>query len=221
MRLYIAWLLVKIALTADPCFQLCSQDGPDICTKGSWTKPNGYCQGYLYKGEPLNKHYCYHTRETVDVCPPEGRGVKAADVAGLLAPVLPAPSIEIYPIGFLHFELKGRSKFLVAVPEPIEYKNIASEWLSLEPNGIIYSSLLLEKALRFPILVEDCTSESTITDGAIEGICKDPSTGNVIAFFQFKRTNEELPPNWGDRICSMLLKLKEQLDLRINLKDWY
>jgi hypothetical protein len=77
------FLVIPIVM-ADPCTDLCNRDGPAVCTKGSWTKPNGYCQNYLYRGDPANKDICYHTKETAATCPSSGTGVKASEAAEFL-----------------------------------------------------------------------------------------------------------------------------------------
>jgi hypothetical protein len=69
------------AAVADPCTDLCKWDGPEICTGGSWTKSNGYCHGYLYRGDPVNKDYCYHTALTARSCPSNGVGLRAQEAA--------------------------------------------------------------------------------------------------------------------------------------------
>jgi hypothetical protein len=81
--------LLNKASAIDLCAELCKRDGPSVCTKGSWTKSNGYCQNYLYRGDPANKEICYHTPETAAGCPSTGAGVKAADVAGILGTLPP------------------------------------------------------------------------------------------------------------------------------------
>ena len=69
---------------ADPCTRLCARDGPSVCTKGSWTKPNGACQSYLFRGDASLGDYCYHTPETASVCPSGGASVTATDALHLL-----------------------------------------------------------------------------------------------------------------------------------------
>jgi hypothetical protein len=82
-------------VTADPCTDLCNDDGPQICTKGSWTKANGYCQNYLCRSDPANGDVCYHTAETAANCPSTGTGVKASDVQHILG-VLQALHHRVY-----------------------------------------------------------------------------------------------------------------------------
>ena len=72
------------AAPRDPCTELCNRNGPAVCTGGSWTKPDGTCQAYLYRGDPSGSDYCYHTAASAATCPGRGRSVRAADVARLL-----------------------------------------------------------------------------------------------------------------------------------------
>jgi hypothetical protein len=69
----------------DPCTRLCEFDGPSICTKGSFTKDGRVCDKYMYRGNPADKDYCYHTSETKRDCPSTGAPVKPEDVEGLIA----------------------------------------------------------------------------------------------------------------------------------------
>ena len=80
--------IVSTALAAGPtdlCTQLCDRDGPLVCTGGSWTKPDGTCQAYLFRGDPSLNDPCYHTRTTATSCPAGGQPVRADDVPRLLA----------------------------------------------------------------------------------------------------------------------------------------
>ncbi len=79
--------LVDSSGVQDACARLCLHDGPHICTGGSWTKANGYCQAYLFLGDPLNGNYCYHSTFTAVSCPSKGAvPVKPSDVERLLQP---------------------------------------------------------------------------------------------------------------------------------------
>jgi hypothetical protein len=69
----------------DPCSLLCRYEGPEICKEGSWTKHEGTCHKYVYRGDPTNLDFCYHTTETRESCPGKGLPVKAHDVARLIA----------------------------------------------------------------------------------------------------------------------------------------
>ena len=80
-------VLFGVALGAapgDPCTRLCTHDGAAVCTGGSWTKPDGSCQAYLYRGHYTGNDYCYHTSATAAVCPAGGHAVRAMDVRRLL-----------------------------------------------------------------------------------------------------------------------------------------
>ena len=94
--------IVSTALAAGPtdlCTQLCDRDGPLVCTGGSWTKPDGTCQAYLFRGDPSLNDPCYHTRTTATSCPAGGQPVRASDVSRLLsvgtilAPSAPSPVV--------------------------------------------------------------------------------------------------------------------------------
>lgn len=85
MRLLL--LLTGTALGSTPqdlCTLLCNRDGPAICTGGSWTKADGTCQAYLYRGDPSDGEFCYHTSASAAICPSSGRPVRTADVPRLL-----------------------------------------------------------------------------------------------------------------------------------------
>ena len=69
--------------SVDPCTTLCNEDGPAVCTKGSWTERDA-CKHYFYLGNPAEQNYCYHTKETASVCPINSP-VRPADVPALLA----------------------------------------------------------------------------------------------------------------------------------------
>ena len=80
-------VLFSVALGAaqnDPCTQLCNHDGPAVCTGGSWTKPDGTCQAYLYRGHFTGNDYCYHTAASAASCPAGGYSVRAVDVHRLM-----------------------------------------------------------------------------------------------------------------------------------------
>ena len=89
MRKFIlAFALTSVsAATAsgDPCTELCTRDGSRICTDGSWTKGNGVCHAYMFRGDPNNGDYCYHTSANAEVCPSNGTPVRPIDVPRLLA----------------------------------------------------------------------------------------------------------------------------------------
>ena len=85
MRL--GFILVSGSLAAAPrdaCTELCDRDGPAVCTRGSWTKGNGMCYGYVFRGDPTLRNYCYHTTATADTCPGSGRPVRPSDAARLI-----------------------------------------------------------------------------------------------------------------------------------------
>jgi hypothetical protein len=82
---YVIKLGALSGVLADKCTELCTFDGPSICTDGSWTKNGSICHKYLFKGDPQNKEYCYHTAATKESCPGNGKPVKVEDVDSLIA----------------------------------------------------------------------------------------------------------------------------------------
>ena len=66
----------------DLCYHLCWFDG-EVCAGASYTKPNGFCHGYVYRGDPSAGEYCYHTAASAAECPGSGPGVLASDAAEL------------------------------------------------------------------------------------------------------------------------------------------
>ena len=85
------------ASAADPCSRLCERDGPSVCTAGSWTKPDGSCHGYLFRGDPALRDVCYHTTATASTCPGNGTPVSAEAARGLLS-TTQQPTLPRYPI---------------------------------------------------------------------------------------------------------------------------
>jgi hypothetical protein len=95
---------------ADKCTDLCQFDGPGVCTDGSWTKNGNICHKYVYRGNPKNMDYCYHTATTREQCPGNGAPVKVEDVDSLIIhkrgpgrsttvePELPVPTTSQVPI---------------------------------------------------------------------------------------------------------------------------
>ena len=88
-------LLLAIAgsVGADPCSDLCTRDGPSVCTGGSWNK-NGVCHAYFFVGDSTTE-YCYHSAATASSCPATGNPVKTTDASRLLSATTQGPSI--YP----------------------------------------------------------------------------------------------------------------------------
>ena len=92
MKLFLS--IISVALAANPCAELCEFDGPQICTGGSWIKGD-VCHGYLYRGDPMNRDYCYHTVETAASCPSTGLPVLVSEARGLIQrATTPAPVEE-------------------------------------------------------------------------------------------------------------------------------
>jgi hypothetical protein len=80
-----AKLSIITAVAGDRCTLLCDFDGPAVCTDGSWTKNGNICHKYLFRGNPENNDYCYHTIVTRESCPSNGTPVRVDDVARLIA----------------------------------------------------------------------------------------------------------------------------------------
>jgi hypothetical protein len=85
MKFAIICSITISASAEDLCARLCILDGPSICTEGSWTKNGDICHRYLFKGDPTNLDYCYHTLETKDSCPSTGVPLRVSDVNGIIA----------------------------------------------------------------------------------------------------------------------------------------
>jgi hypothetical protein len=71
-------------VVGDPCKRLCDFDGPAVCTDGSWVKNGNICHKYVYRGDPRNMDYCYHTAASRETCPGNGAPVKVDDVDRLI-----------------------------------------------------------------------------------------------------------------------------------------
>ena len=85
MRIFFCILSVALgAAPTDLCEQLCARDGPAVCTGGSWTKPDGACQAYMFRGDPSLNDHCYHNSATATSCPSSGQPVRVSDVSRLL-----------------------------------------------------------------------------------------------------------------------------------------
>lgn len=79
--------LFSVAMGAaqiDPCALLCNRDGPAVCTGGSWTKIDGTCHAYVFRGDSTGTDYCYHTTASAAACPAGGPSVRSADVDRLM-----------------------------------------------------------------------------------------------------------------------------------------
>lgn len=81
MRLLIS--IIAFASASGPCEDLCAFDGPERCPNGSWSK-GVVCHGYVYRGDPSVRNYCYHTAATAATCPAGGEPVRPQHVAGLI-----------------------------------------------------------------------------------------------------------------------------------------
>jgi hypothetical protein len=78
-------LISAVNGSVDPCKRLCDFDGPAICTDGSWTKSSNVCAKYVYRGDPEDLDYCYHTTATKGTCPGHGAPVLSHHVDRIIA----------------------------------------------------------------------------------------------------------------------------------------
>jgi hypothetical protein len=78
-------IICGVVSATDPCKRLCDFDGPAVCTDGSYTKKGNVCDKYLFRGDPKNLDYCYHTKRSRDVCPSNGVPVTTDDVDRLIS----------------------------------------------------------------------------------------------------------------------------------------
>ena len=95
MRIHTACLLIPV-ISADFCTELCNNDGPAICTGGSYDK-KGTCHAYFFVGASRTE-YCFHTSATASACPDTGAKVRVIDVPRLLSQrTTPSPTTSIAP----------------------------------------------------------------------------------------------------------------------------
>jgi hypothetical protein len=226
MRIVVLPLLL-VFTKADPCTDLCAQDGPTVCTNGSWTKVNGDCHGYFVKP---NGEYCYHTAETAVECPSTETPLRFSDVPFVL--VASAKGIKIQVQGDEGFWLdRGTTHLFI---DRIDLDDIESsltvvkEWIVSEPEigtGFIHSMLSVPRALTFPddfVYQGDVVFSHEALPGNIFLVqCTHPN-GIMAGFYRFQFENgvAALPVDWTDRICSMILYFSKQLDHRVTLRDW-
>jgi hypothetical protein len=217
----VVFLFIHLA-RSDPCKELCRKDGPTVCTGGSWTKPDGVCHGYLYRDSDGNIEHCYHNSATAVDCPQDGRPVRASDAASLLRDetnaTLPEFVVEVLDDGFTL--QMGENQIAMIVPNSEECMNAILEWT---PITFIESMMTTESALRFPFLSQQLASAYDVEGRFIDGYCKDDSDDGIRHWFRFSLPLEgerALPVFWPDVMCSMLAVFKQQLMLRIALKNW-
>jgi hypothetical protein len=226
-------LLVSPLVMADPCTDLCTRDGPAVCTKGSWTKPNGYCQNYLYIGSPVYKDYCYHSPANADICPSDGIGVKPEDVEDLLgnpnAPQRPTagphggPIVEVWiedNTFLFKYGQSGRRLLLDDLTHRdkaalTEYARIAS----FTEQNFLQGLMALTDVASFP--VAEGIDKMAVHDGdrSIRVFCRhQPSLVQFASFFTGRDAVvdalETSCPDWGFRLCSMALTIHTELEAR-------
>jgi hypothetical protein len=212
---------------ADLCQDLCDKDGPSLCPNGSWTKVNGDCHGYFFKP---NGDYCYHTAETAVECPSTGTPLRSSDVSFVL--VASAKGIKTQVLEDEGFWLdRGTTHMFIDRIDLDDTENslsVVKAWIVSEPEigtGFIDSMLSVPKALTFPddfVYHEDLVFSHQALPGNIFDVQCTDFNGIMTGFFrfQFENGDAELPVDWTDRICSMVLYFSKQLDHRVTLRDW-
>jgi hypothetical protein len=198
----------------DHCTLLCRWDGRAVCTGGSWTKSDGYCQGYLYKGPIGDQKYCYHTSETAELCPASGTGVKAREVEGLI----PRFKTMAWSDSLLHLLITSPSgthlrSVLLNVPSGTAHAaQVSSEALfaSAPDGGLLLDLLRLHNVHTFPLSERILHASSSVSDVGETSFtlvdCGDLGTYR----FESTHMDEELiaSSDWSKRLCSMMLTLR-------------
>jgi hypothetical protein len=230
----ITFLFMISSALADPCTDLCKRDGPAVCTKGSWTKSNGFCQNYLYRGDPANGEYCYHTVETAAHCPSSGAGVKASDVAGIIGiaqttnmPIEPKLIVSTNESGlwvmYKHPDVpRGHNRVVFkelrhrGEPGAMErYTQIANSLAQIE--GLV----TLRAIASFPPNPQVSAYVGTERDGSITVECTKAGENKSFVWFNlltnldsFFRMLDKLEAR-GPRFCAMALAIQQELEARL------
>ena len=80
--------ILSIAIYGSPCDELCSHDGPSICTHGSWPSASGsgiICHAYFRTSGDGGR--CYHSTETASSCPDTLPPLTLVDAEAVVAPL--------------------------------------------------------------------------------------------------------------------------------------
>jgi hypothetical protein len=211
MRIISAPILLFGLVGADCCGDLCVRDGPSVCTNGSWTKSNGDCHGYLFKGDPKDGEYCYHTKETAWVCPSTGTPVKAVDVERLLNPTTSTPGPIVRAEGpdyiRVHQDSPLRSLLLAL---PASKASLVSSELSGDHENLLSDLLSLNRFGSFPISETLTEADYFLINGArsISGLL---DCGNHIGSYRFEAPlSVEFNDDWPERLCSLMIAVQAQ-----------
>jgi hypothetical protein len=231
MRIIVTLMFASVI--ADPCNDLCKHDGPQICTGGSWTKGNGECHAYVYKGDSASEGYCYHTAATAATCPSKGkRPVQAIDVPNLLGaavattinPVEPTTQTMLQAsaaapgrisIGFSGDDLVLTRDGLVvrvAVPNGSDYADAARRLVT--QNGIMDRIMYLIEIDSFGWYRDGTDANiKQSAPGREEFDCVNVARpGKVLATFNYTGVPlVEMGPHWRQNFCSAITDLKMQL----------
>ncbi len=232
-------LLLISSAVADPCTDLCNRDGPEVCTKGSWTTSEGFCSYYLFRGDPANKDYCYHTAETASICLCTGTGVKPSDAAVLtreegggalsttaipdIAPLKVLFWADKKGLWVIHNTSRGAYKHRVAVLfEKLRHKEdqgTAKKYTAIAQSIPLIEGLVTLSAIpSFPPNSQVETFLGLDPDDSIIVHCR--KAGASEPFFMlnlltdrdsFFRRVAQLE-TWRPQICAMALVIEDQLE---------
>jgi hypothetical protein len=218
---------------ADPCTDLCQRDGPSVCTNGSWTKPNGFCQNYLYRGDPANGDYCYHSSATAALCPGDGTGVRAVEVPLLLAPLVPEPPIDPILVRPYWTNAEGvnirfrfrendvklnlqhppmhQADYLLSVHQDLDaYILEAIAWKATEPDYLLRGLMDLSGVARFEI-------DQTITvESPSERVVQCMQQQFLVGTFESSVDFPNQSLDWKQRLCSLMKFVRIELENRYN-----
>ncbi len=237
MRTLILSALLVGTTIADPCTDLCIRDGPSVCTNGSWTQPGGSCFGYVYRGEPFQSEYCYHTPLTAVSCPAKNKqAVRADHVYKLVqeietfpvrsAPVpTETPFINVKSTGALHFGLvrdRGMTFRRNIWIENAGRFEAQARVLVQSPNNLISAALGIDTVSQFPRNENVSAIGERFRRGPTEWhtlmqCFRSDNRERAFAFFALSAGFfEDIPypqdPEWFHRFCSMLATILSQLE---------
>jgi hypothetical protein len=232
MKNLIQTLVLLGTAVADPCTDLCSRDGPSVCTGGSWTKSNGYCHGYVFKRDPSTKEYCYHSKATADSCPTTGKQfVKASDVADLLnSDVLMnllASASEISVFNGETEETSSRWMVFDGLPQSMRYEQIVRGLSNNGQRGLVRSLFDLEGVVRSPVdnAIHFTRPGHLQQDGAVSVICASYSDHFFVGMYRIREYRIPSPEHvWFERLCSLMYELyteiqTEERNLRLGIQE--
>jgi hypothetical protein len=193
----------------DPCSDLCVMDGPGICSKGSHTKGNGDCFGYVLRD---TGDRCYHSTQSGNLCPATGKALTALEARKLCSREVPI-SVEGSRNGV--WLQKGPVDLILPRMSPTQYVPVIRELIS-EGDKFLSQILTIERAISFPpvLVKEGLVSRFSDVNPYFELRCES-------GFFTMRLSEDQgLPDNWPDVLCSMLAVFRQQLELRSALSEW-